>query len=104
MQYSRFLPGLVAGAAFFCGWHLALGYLAGPAVAEKLGSSPLVIPLIVMVLAAIGLAVWLMLRRHNHQGAAETAEQLLTWTEAACPACLAVGIVQQMTAVDIRRA
>ncbi len=103
MKYAHFLPGLLTGAGFFCAWHLALGYVAGPAVAEWLGSTPLVIPLVITALAAVGLVVWLALRRRGVSGDT-TREQLLAWTEAACPACLAINVVQTVTAVHVHEA
>jgi membrane protein DedA with SNARE-associated domain len=72
----------VAGSLVFYGWHVALGYLAGPAAIALLERYSVVLIAVVAGLAALGLIGWLLLRRRG-----ETARG---WIDAACPACLAI--------------
>jgi membrane protein DedA with SNARE-associated domain len=78
LAYGPFAGAAVAGSAVFHGWHIALGYLAGPAAAALLGPGALVV---LAVLAALGLIAWLLLR-------ARARTTVRAWSEAACPACL----------------
>lgn len=82
MGFLPFSVATIAGSLVFYGWHVALGYLAGPAAAVLFERYSLGVLAVLVLLALAGLAVWLWIRR---RGAG-----LRAWTEAACPACLAI--------------
>jgi membrane protein DedA with SNARE-associated domain len=80
-----FLPGLALGSAIDLGLHFVIGYAGAGLLASVVAPSPL---LIIVVLAALGLLVWLVLARRR--GASRTFA-LRAWAQASCPACLVVG-------------
>ena len=79
LPLASFAPAAIAGTLVFHGWHIALGYLAGPSAVALLAAAGLPLLLAFVALTAVGLAVWLVRRRGS----------VRAWTEAACPACLA---------------
>ncbi len=86
----RFLPFTVAtllGSLAFYGWHIALGYLVGPAAITLLERYTGPALGLLLLLALAGLMVWAAMRRGAATGERDAAR---SWTEAACPACLAV--------------
>src|SRR6266545_515610 len=92
VSYRGFAPAMMAGNSVFYGWHIALGFIAGPAALALLERANVPLLGIFVALAALGLVSWLMLRRRRRAGGSEaegTLERLHSWTEAACPACLA---------------
>jgi membrane protein DedA with SNARE-associated domain len=97
LAYGVFAPAMLSGSGVFYGWHIALGYLVGPSATTLLEKLHLPLPLVVLALAAVGLVVWLALRRRRAAGSS-TADALHSWTEAACPACLAIGALQRLDA------
>jgi membrane-associated protein len=82
LAFAPFALATVAGSLVFYGWHVALGYLVGPAAAALVERYATLAAAAVVVLAMAGAIGWYLLRR---RGAAARS-----WTEAACPACLAV--------------
>ncbi|MEA2641057.1 MAG: hypothetical protein QOF51_2451 [Chloroflexota bacterium] len=100
--YGSFAPAMLAGSTVFYGWHVALGFIVGPAATSLLSSLNLPLAPIVAVLALLGLGGWLLLRRRR--GAATVVECVHTWTEAACPACLAATAIQRSRSLRIRPA
>jgi membrane protein DedA with SNARE-associated domain len=92
LSYPRFTPAMVAGSGVFYGWHIALGYIVGPSAESILKGIPIV-PILV-VLSLIGLAGWLFLRYRRRQKES-LIDSLHSWTNAACPACLAITLIQQ---------
>jgi LPXTG-motif cell wall-anchored protein len=94
LRYGTFAPPMVAGNSFFYGWHIALGFVAGPVALGLLEQMNASLLLVFVVLALLGLAGWFLLRRRRGADAASDAlEQLHTWTQAACPGCLALTAV-----------
>jgi membrane protein DedA with SNARE-associated domain len=97
VPFGAFIAGLVAGNGVFVAGHFALGYLLGASATEliaRAGGIGLVVVVTVM-LALIGAIGWVALRRSR--AATETAGTAATvgdWTDAACPACLAVSVVR----------
>ena len=90
---SSFVPGLVAGNTLFVGGHFALGFVVG-APALALVSSAGVVSLVVIglvALAVIGAVGWALIRRRRRAG--EPSSPLTAWADAACPACLAIGLL-----------
>jgi membrane protein DedA with SNARE-associated domain len=80
---TRVLPALVLGSSVFLQLHLVLGYVLGPAARRALDEHKGMFLLGVAALAAVAIAFWIV-RRGRRSGAQ-------AWTEAACPACLALG-------------
>jgi membrane-associated protein len=100
LTYAIFAPWMVAGSAVFYSWHVALGYLVGPSATTLLDNVHLPIGPVIALLALVGLGGWLVLRRRRQSSVAEssTLDCLHSWTEAACPACLAVAAVERLRA------
>lgn len=102
MGYPVFAPAMVSGSSIFYGWHIALGYLVGPSATDLLENLHLPIGPVVAGLAVVGLMVWLALRVRGRRAGTQAEpehsalDRLHSWTEAACPACLAITAVQQM--------
>jgi membrane protein DedA with SNARE-associated domain len=100
LGYSAFTLAMLGGSGVFYGWHIALGYLAGPSAAALLARLNLPILPVLLVLAVVGVAGWLLLRRRARRRGAVLATGH-EWTEAACPVCLALAAanVQNFTSV-----
>ncbi|MBI2773756.1 MAG: VTT domain-containing protein [Chloroflexi bacterium] len=87
LPFAPFTAAMVAGSLVFYAWHVALGYAIGPSAVALLerGSAFVVAGLI--ALAAVGAVGWLVLRRRARLAGGGA---LRSWTDAACPACLAI--------------
>lgn len=97
-----FLPGLILGSAFFLGWHFALGYLGGLALA-LLSLPPLVLFGILVAVIALGIVGWLVVKRRSARRGQALAEgeTFADWADAACPACIAITLVRQERNLEI---
>jgi Uncharacterized membrane-associated protein len=96
LTYTAFAPAMISGSSIFYGWHIALGYIIGPSATALLENLHLPILPVVAGLAILGLIVWLFMRGRR-KGAAESAVDVVhSWTEAACPACLAITAYQKL--------
>lgn len=89
LALPTFVRGLVAGNTVFVAGHFGLGFLLGASAnAFVAQASSLLVPVIgVAVLAVIGAVGWMLIRHRRIAGASAAA----SWTDAACPACLALG-------------
>jgi membrane protein DedA with SNARE-associated domain len=91
LSYRSFAPPMIAGNSFFYGWHIALGFVAGPAALALLDQMNASLLVAFVALAVAGLLGWFLLRRRQYgEERGSRLEQLHTWTEAACPGCLAL--------------
>jgi len=91
LPMQAFAPGLVAGNTLFVGAHFVLGYVVGvPAVALIQSSGTALIVGGLVVFAVIGAVGWLLLRRRRRSDA-----DFAAWADAACPACLALAVVNR---------
>jgi membrane protein DedA with SNARE-associated domain len=103
--YRVFAAAMFLGSTLFYGWHLVLGYLIGPSAITLLGNLHLPIVPVLIGLALVGLVGWLVLRARRKAaratGEAGTLDSLHDWTEAACPACLAVAAIQRIKPVPV---
>src|SRR5438132_13764055 len=81
----RALPALVLGSSVFLQLHLVLGLLLGPAARDAVDQAkgPALAAFVALVVA--GALFWLLRRGRRGGGQA--------WTEASCPACLALNVV-----------
>jgi membrane protein DedA with SNARE-associated domain len=95
--FVSFTFATVGGSLFFYGWHVALGYLVGPAAIALLERYSAAVIAAVVVLAVGGLGAWLVLRRR-----ARAAGAVRSWTDAACPACLAITALRSREAPEAR--
>ncbi|MBI1880915.1 MAG: DedA family protein [Chloroflexi bacterium] len=102
LPYPIFAPAMLAGSGIFYGWHVALGYLVGPSATSLLEGLHLPLAPVVAGLAVLGLLGWLFLRWRKRRQVEtglppeySTLDRLHSWTEAACPACLAITLIQQ---------
>lgn len=87
LAYPRFVVAAVAGSLVFYGWHVALGYAVGPAMAALIERQLMLAVAVLAIVVALGAVGWWLLRR---RGLAARS-----WTEAACPACLAVTAIRR---------
>lgn len=100
LRYPVFAPAMLGGSGIFYAWHIALGYLVGPSATQLLEGIHLPLLPVVVGLALLGLLGWLFLRRRKPgqsgdlQPEESTLDRLHSWTEAACPACLVITMMQ----------
>jgi membrane protein DedA with SNARE-associated domain len=99
LPLAAFAPGLLAGSAFFLGWHFAIGYLGGFLLALLNLPLPALAGLAAAVLL-LGILGWMLFRRISRgRGAGAerltSAERYAAWADASCPACLAITLVRQ---------
>ena len=106
LPFATFVIGLIAGNSLFVGAHFALGFVLGPpALALIAGSGGILLAITAfVVLAVVGGAAWLALRRRRNKRSVRGKEQdsdvprdlaaLGSWAEAACPVCVAVSVVR----------
>lgn len=99
-----FLVGLVIGNGIFLTGHFVLGLIVGEPAVRLVSSVGTGLLAGGVALAAIGAGGWwLIARRRSRSGAAAAATRaaagpaLLDWTDACCPACLALAIVAPRT-------
>jgi membrane protein DedA with SNARE-associated domain len=85
LPLAIFLPGLLLGSAIDLGLHFAIGFAGANILSAVVAPSPLIV---VVVLALVGLGVWLVIARRRRMRPAAAVE---AWTEATCPVCLALG-------------
>jgi membrane protein DedA with SNARE-associated domain len=85
LSTRRALAWLVLGGTIFMQLHLVLGFLIGP-VAEQAFRKAALPSLLVVAVLVLGGAAFLIRRRGRRRGAQ-------AWTEATCPACLALHLV-----------
>src|SRR5437773_3009698 len=99
---SVFIPGLIAGSAFFLAWHFAIGYLGGFLLALLNLPVPIIIALIIVVVV-LGIAGWLFIRRRRGRGQAPSSagETYAAWADASCPACLAISLIREQRGADV---
>lgn len=98
---SRFVAGLATGNSVFVGGHFALGAALGAPAIEIAGSLGPAVIAAVVGLAILGAVGWVVLaRRHRAtagrprlQPAGIDVDAAGDWTDAACPACLALALV-----------
>jgi membrane protein DedA with SNARE-associated domain len=98
LGYTAFAAAMLGGSGVFYGWHIALGYLAGPSATALLERLNIPLLPVVIALAVLGLLVWLLLRVRARRRAAQTAttsavDPLNSWADAACPVCLTIAAV-----------
>jgi hypothetical protein len=88
--------GLAVGNAAFTTAHFAIGAALGPAASSVVGSVGTAVVMLVVVLAVVGAVGWLLIAR-RHGGARRDPEErrpwAVAWSDAACPACLALGSI-----------
>ena len=97
LPLATFGPGLVAGNSAFVGAHFALGFVVGvPATAFVASAGGVLVIGAVVVLALVGGAGWLVLRRRRDDS--HDLASLGAWADAACPACLTLAAVRASAA------
>jgi membrane protein DedA with SNARE-associated domain len=101
LAYPAFAPAMISGSSIFYGWHIALGYLVGPSATALLENLHLPILPVMAGLAILGLIVWLFMRGRRKGVTESTVDIVHSWTEAACPACLAITAYQKLRTESI---
>ena len=94
---AAFVAGLAAGNALFISAHFALGYVVGEPVVTAVGGALGPLAIAAVGLAAIGAAGWYLLGRLRGRRSASAIETAADWTDACCPACLALGVLEART-------
>jgi membrane protein DedA with SNARE-associated domain len=86
-----FIAGLAVGNALFIAAHFGLGYVIGePVVTAATGVlGPLAVGFV--ALALLGGIGWYAIRRRRGE-AVEPSATVVSWTDACCPACLALAV------------
>jgi membrane protein DedA with SNARE-associated domain len=87
LTLGQALPALAVGSSVFLQLHLFLGYFLGPYARRALHSARG--PVLVLFAAALAGAVAFWLLRRGRRAGPEA------WAEAACPACLALGLLSE---------
>ena len=91
-----FLLGLALGNGVFVGGHFALGLLLGEPAIRLVSALAAPLTIVAILLAAVGIVVWLLVAsRRRAPGAPKPPAGLavLSWADASCPACLALGVI-----------
>jgi membrane protein DedA with SNARE-associated domain len=88
-----FVAGLAVGNALFIAAHFALGYVVGEPVLRAVGGllGPLAVGIV--VLAVVGGIGWFVIERRRGV-ARDPLATALAWTDACCPACLALAVAE----------
>lgn len=100
LPLRTFVTGLALGSGLFLALHFFLGYVGGALLATIGQAVPLpLLAAIIVVLLAVGLVIWLVIRRRQRPGA--TSREIVTeafgaWEEATCPICLALGAASRI--------
>jgi len=96
MPMRSFGPGLIVGNTVFVGGHFLLGFAVGlPAVALIQGAAPVLAVAAFVALAALGAVGWLIVRRRRHAGDPAASGDYTAWSDAACPACIAIALIRE---------
>jgi membrane protein DedA with SNARE-associated domain len=88
---AAFVAGLAIGNALFIGAHFALGYVVGEPVVATVGGALGPLAIVAVALALVGAVGWYVLGRIRGRRPAPMLETVAAWTDACCPACLALG-------------
>ncbi len=91
-----FIPGLVIGSATFLGWHFAIGYAGGAALALINAPLPVLVGILLGVIA-LGVVGWLIVRqiRRKRPAGAALPNTYNAWADASCPACIAITLIRE---------
>lgn len=89
---AKALAWLVLGGSVFIQLHLVLGYYLGPVAEDLFKRAQLPLLIVLGVLVVAGVAYWLI--RHGRRRGAHA------WTEATCPACIALHAVPHRWRLD----
>jgi membrane protein DedA with SNARE-associated domain len=81
ISYQVYIVAALVSSMIFAGLHVLLGYVAGPVMMDALENLHIPVLPIVLGLALLGLAFWLV-RRARRKG----------WEHAACPACMVLAV------------
>jgi membrane-associated protein len=93
MSLAAFIPGLIVGSTFFLAWHFAIGFLGGVLLNLVTLPMPALIGIAIAVIA-IGVLGWMVARRISRRPA-EMPATYAAWADASCPACVAIGLIQE---------
>ena len=100
VSLRSFLIGLLIGNGVFLTGHFVLGLFLGEPAVRLVASAGTGLIVAGVALAAIGAAGWLLIGRRRSRARAARAEPspassetALDWTDACCPACLALAVL-----------
>lgn len=105
MSFRTFLPAMIAGSSIFYAWHIALGYAIGPAAEAAIANLNLALIAGLVGLGVLGIIGWTWLRRRRRAATGRVESPLATarsWTEAACPGCLAMSVLQNAMPLEAK--
>jgi len=63
LRYRTFAPAMIAGTGLYYGWHIALGYIAGPTAIRLIARTPVPVTPIALGLAVIAVVIMLAHQR-----------------------------------------
>ncbi len=97
---TSFLVGLIVGNSVFLTGHFVLGLVVGEPAVQLVAGAGLWLVGAGVALAAVGAAGWWLLARRRAQARTTATGNLdglrtLDWTDACCPACLALAAVDR---------
>jgi membrane protein DedA with SNARE-associated domain len=94
---AAFVAGLAIGNTLFIAAHFGLGYLLGEPVVTAVGGllGPLAIGFVALALIG-GIGWWVIRRRRGVAG--DPMATAVSWTDACCPACLALAVMDRSPA------
>ena len=102
LSYLTFVVTMLAGSTLFYGWHIALGFIAGPSATAILDELQVPTGAIFGALIVVGLVGWAVLRGRGRAKAGperQTVDRLHSFTHAACPVCLVASAVEQHSSI-----
>ncbi len=102
MRFPTFVITMFAGSTLFYGWHIALGYIAGPSATAILEGLQVPTGAILGALFVVGLFGWAVLRGRSRAKSGperKPVDRLHSFTHAACPVCLVAAAVEQRSSI-----
>jgi membrane protein DedA with SNARE-associated domain len=93
LEARRYIPGLIAGSAFFLAWHFVIGYAGGAALEALQLPAPVLIGIVVAVLA-FGVLAALIRHRRRSRAKPTVGETYAIWADACCPVCATMTLLQ----------
>ena len=102
LRFPTFVATMFAGSTLFYGWHIALGYIAGPSATAILEGLQLPTGAIFVALLIVGLVGWAALRGRGRAISGpegQPVDRLHSFTHAACPVCLLATAVGRRSSI-----
>ncbi len=92
---AAFVVGLAIGNALFITAHFGLGFVLGEPILRVVGGALGSIAVIGIASAVLGALGWLLIARRRRAARTGLPATMSDWTDASCPACLALAALQR---------